>query len=184
MSTFPKIDHVLGGVVIAFDSDTGDVLDVNEKFVETVDGKPGYASEITSVECDDLRADVARSFIHRAIDVVIAPPETAQSEGQVLIRYHVDPKNRKVSVEPERDLISEATRGLAITPKARPKKKSGRRKQRKNSASDGWIENVRLEVSSGNGVRPASCPLFPSKQTFASASGTSAMCQEETSHSR
>jgi hypothetical protein len=135
MSTFPKVDHVLAGVVIAFDSDAGEVLDVNEKFVETVNGKLGYASEITSVECEDLRADVARSFTQRAIDVVIAPPETAQSEGQVPFRYHVDPKNRKVSVEPERDLISEATQGLAITPKARPKKKK---------SSDGWIENVRL----------------------------------------
>src|SRR5262249_6868861 len=127
MSTFPKIDHVLVGVAIAFDSDTGEVLDANETFVETVDGKPGYASEITSVECDDLRADVARSFTRRAIDVVIAPPETARSEGQGPFRYHDDPKNRKVSVEPERDLISEA-----ITPTVRPKKKK-RTKAKKKS---------------------------------------------------
>ena len=184
MSTFPKIDHVLGGVVIAFDSDTGDVLDVNEKFVETVDGKPGYASEITSVECDDLRADVARSFIHRAIDVVIAPPETAQSEGRVLIRYHVDPKNRKVSVEPERDLISEATRGLAITPKARPKKKSGRRKQRKNSASDGWIENVRFGSIAEIVSRPRHVRSSPQSGHSSARVARPLMCQEETSHSR
>jgi hypothetical protein len=31
-------------------------------------------------------------------------------------------------------------------------------------------------VISGNGVTPASCPFFPSKQTFVRASGTSAMC--------
>jgi hypothetical protein len=123
MSTFPKIDHVLVGVVIAFDSDTGEVLDVNEKFVESVDGKPGYGSEITTVDCEDLRADIARSFPQRAIDVVIAPPETAQSGGQVPFRYHVDPKNRKVSVEPERDLISEATQALATTLKGHQKKK-------------------------------------------------------------
>jgi hypothetical protein len=35
-------------------------------------------------------------------------------------------------------------------------------------------------VISGNGVTPASCPFFPSKQTFVSASGTSAMCQDRT----
>ena len=133
MSTFAKIDHVLVGAVIVFDSDTGDVLDVNEKFVETVDGKPGYASEITSVECDDLRANVARSFTQRAIDVVIAPPETAQSEGQVPVRYRVDPKNRKVNVEPERDLISQATHALATAPKARPKKKKRTKKAKKKS---------------------------------------------------
>lgn len=133
MSTFPKIDHVLVGVVIAFDSDTGEVLDVNERFVETVAGKPGYASEITSVECEDLSADVARSYPQRAIDVVIAPPETAQSEGQVPFRYHVDPKDRKVSAEPERDLISEAAQALAITPKARPKKKKRTKKAKKKS---------------------------------------------------
>jgi hypothetical protein len=32
----------------------------------------------------------------------------------------------------------------------------------------------------GNGVTPASCPFFPSKQTFVSASGTSAKCHERT----
>jgi hypothetical protein len=133
MSTFPKIDHVLVGVVIAFDSDTGEVLDVNEKFAETVDGKPGYARDITSVECEDLRADVARSFPQRAIAVISAPPETTQRGGQVSFRYHVDPKNRKVSVEPERDLISDATQALAITPKAGPKKKKRTKKAKKKS---------------------------------------------------
>jgi hypothetical protein len=34
---------------------------------------------------------------------------------------------------------------------------------------------------SGNGVTPASCPLFPSKQTFDNASGTSAKCHKQTS---
>jgi hypothetical protein len=133
MSTFPKIDHVLAGVVIAFDSDTGDVLDVNEKFVETVDGKPGYASGITTVDCEDLLSDVARSFPQRAIDVVIAPPEKADSQGQVPLRYRVDPKNRKVSVEPERDLIPGTTQALAITLKGRPKKKKRTKKAKKKS---------------------------------------------------
>jgi hypothetical protein len=43
-------------------------------------------------------------------------------------RYHVDPKNRKVTVEPERDLISEA-----ITPTVRPKKKKRTKKAKKKS---------------------------------------------------
>jgi hypothetical protein len=131
MSTFPKIDHVLVGAVVAFDSDTGEVLDVTEKFVESVDGKPGYASEITTVDREDLLADVARSFPHRAIDVVIAPPDTAHIQGQVPIRYHVDPKSRKVSVQPERDLISETTQALAIALKGRPKKKKRTKKAKK-----------------------------------------------------
>jgi hypothetical protein len=133
MSTFPKIDHVLAGVVIAFDSDTGEVLDVNEKFVESVNGKLGYASEITTVDREDLLSDVARSFPQRAIDVVIAPPEKADSQGQVPFRYHVDPKNRKVSVEPERDLIPGTTQALAITLKGRPKKKKRTKKAKKKS---------------------------------------------------
>ena len=37
-----------------------------------------------------------------------------------------------------------------------------------------------LWVKSGNGVTHASCPFFPSKQTFVSPSGTSAMCQKQT----
>ena len=133
MSTFPKIDHVLVGAVVAFDSDTGEVLDVSEKFVESVDGKPGYASEITAVDRQDLLADVARSFPQRAIDVVIAPPATAHSQGQVPVRYRVDPKNRKVSVEPERDPISGTVQALAIAPKGRPKKKK-RTKKAKNTS--------------------------------------------------
>jgi hypothetical protein len=132
MSTFPRIDHVLAGVVIAFDSDTGEVLDVNEKFVESVNGKLGYASGITTVDCEDLLSDAARSFPQRAIDVVIAPPEKA-GQGQVPFRYHVDPKNRKVSVDPERDLISETTQALAITLKGRPKKTKRTKKAKKKS---------------------------------------------------
>jgi hypothetical protein len=128
MSTFPKIDHVLVGAIVAFDSDTGEVLDVNEKFVESVDGKPGYASGITTVDREGVLADAARSFPQRAIDVVIAPPEMAHSQGQVPVRYHVDPKNRKVSVQPERDLISETTQALAIALKGRPKKKKRAKK--------------------------------------------------------
>ena len=31
-----------------------------------------------------------------------------------------------------------------------------------------------LRVISGNGVKPTSCPFFPSKETFVSASGKSA----------
>ena len=72
MSTLPKIDHVLVGIVVAFDADTGEVLDVNEKYVEIVDGKPGYGTEITPTECEEVRADTARSFPHRRIDLVVS----------------------------------------------------------------------------------------------------------------
>jgi hypothetical protein len=36
-------------------------------------------------------------------------------------------------------------------------------------------------IISGHGIAPASCPFFPSKQTFVSASGTSAVCQKHSS---
>ena len=44
----------------------------------------------------------------------------------------------------------------------------------------GALRQRPLWVISGNGVTSASCPLFPSKRTFVSASGTSAMCQKRT----
>ena len=118
MSTFPNIDHVLVGIVVAFDADTGEVLDVNEKFVEIVDGKPGYDTEITPTECEEVRADTARSFPHRRVDFIVAPPEMVHREGEA----------------PVRNLISEATQLLAVRTKARPKKiKSKEKKSKKKS---------------------------------------------------
>jgi hypothetical protein len=37
-----------------------------------------------------------------------------------------------------------------------------------------------LWVISGNGVTPAPCPFFPSKQTFVGAGGMSEKCQKQT----
>ena len=121
MSTFPNIDHVLVGIVVAFDADTGEVLDVNEKFVEIVDGKPGYDTEITPTECEEVRADTA-------------PPEMVQREGEAPVRYHVDPMTLKLRVEAERNLISEATQALADTTKAHPKKIKPKEKKSKKKS--------------------------------------------------
>ena len=134
MSTFPKIDHVLVGIVVAFDADTGEVLDINEKFVEIVDGKPGYGTEITPTECEEVRADTARSFPHRRVDLVVAPPEMVQREGEAPVRYHVDPMTRKLRVEREHNLISEATQAQAVTTKARPKKTKPKEKKSKKKS--------------------------------------------------
>jgi hypothetical protein len=131
MSTFPKIDHVLIGVVVAYDADTGEVLDVNERFVETVDGKPGYATEITPTECDEIRADLARSFPERRLDVLVAPREMVEREKEVPVAYHVDPMTRKLRVEPERDLITEATETARVKPKGQAKKKKPKEKKAK-----------------------------------------------------
>ena len=58
-----KTDHIFVGTVVAFDTDTGEVLDVVEKFVETEDGTPGCTKpQITSIECDEIRAEAVRSF--------------------------------------------------------------------------------------------------------------------------
>ena len=43
------------------------------------------------------------------------------------------------------------------------------------------IVGVKLRVMSRHRVTSTSCPLFPSKQTFVSPSGTSAWCQQRTS---
>ena len=42
------------------------------------------------------------------------------------------------------------------------------------------LHAVELATCKSPGVTPASCPFFASKQTFVSASGTSALCQKLT----
>jgi hypothetical protein len=128
--TFPNIDHMLVGVVVAFDADTGEVLDVHEKFVETVDGKPGCATDITRIECEEIRADAARSFPHRRVDVIAGSSEMGQREEEAPVRYRVDPMTRKLRVEPEGDLILEAIRALEVTPNVR---KASKKKKKKKS---------------------------------------------------
>lgn len=83
--TFPKkIDHIFVGTVVAYDADTGEVLDVVEKFVETEDGTPGYTKpQITSIECDEIRAEAVRSFPQRRVDVIVGPPEMDQGEDEL-----------------------------------------------------------------------------------------------------
>lgn len=98
--TTPNVDHVLVGVVFAFDAETGDVLHIHEKFVETVDGKPAYPAEITPDECEEIRVEATRTYPRRRIDAIIAPPEMAQRRG---VRYLVDPMTREVREEPECD---------------------------------------------------------------------------------
>ena len=93
--TLPNVDHVLVGVVVAFDAETGDVLHCHEKIVETVEGRPAFSSEITSDECEKIRATTAQTFPRRRVDVTVAPPEMGPREGE-RVRYHVDPVTRKL----------------------------------------------------------------------------------------
>jgi hypothetical protein len=106
--TFPNIDHMLVGIVVAFDAETGEVLHVQERLVETVDGKPGCTTEITSDECEEIRGDAAQNYPRRRVDVIVAPPEMGEREDAAPTRYHVDPMTRKLRVEPECNLRLEA----------------------------------------------------------------------------
>jgi hypothetical protein len=90
-----KPDHMLVGVVVAFDAETGDVFHIHQKIVETTDGKPAFSPEITTEEREKIRADAARDNPRRRVDVMVAPPEMAPSQGE-LVSYHVDPMTRKL----------------------------------------------------------------------------------------
>ena len=127
-----KIDHIFVGTVVAFDIDTGEVLDVVEKFVETEDGTPGYTKpQITSIECDEIRAEAVRSFPQRRVDVIVGPPRMDQGEEGASLHYYVDPNTQKLRIEPERDLIREAKRARVVGPKVRALKASKRKKKEK-----------------------------------------------------
>ena len=97
--TFAKIDHILVGVVVAFDAETGDVLHVQEKFVETLDGKPGCDTEISSSEREEVRANAARIFPRCKVDVTVGLPKLGQPESEPTIRYQVDPMTRELTME-------------------------------------------------------------------------------------
>jgi hypothetical protein len=98
----PKFDLVLAGVIVAFDAETGDPLHVHEKYVETVDDKPICSAEITSDECEKIRAEATRNYPRRRVDVITERPELDELEGQFR-RYHVDPMTRRLRVETECD---------------------------------------------------------------------------------
>ena len=131
--TFPKkIDHIFVGTVVAFDADTGEVLDVVEKFVETEDETPGYTKpQITSIECDEIRAEAVRSFPQRRVDVIVGPPEMDHREEGAFVHFHVDPNTKKLRIEPERDLIREAKRARVVGPTSLALKASKKKKKEK-----------------------------------------------------
>ena len=105
----PQTDHMLVGVAVAFDAETGHVLHVYEKFVETIDGEPGCATEVTTRDCEETRASAARTYPRRRVDVIAAPPETVPSEEEVgSLRYRVDPMTRELHVERECDARTRA----------------------------------------------------------------------------
>jgi hypothetical protein len=88
------------GLVVAFDADTGEVLHVHEKVVETVDGAPGCRAEITSEECSEIREMAARSHCNRRVDVIT---EMGPSDEDVHYRYRVDPMTRVLRAERQAD---------------------------------------------------------------------------------
>lgn len=96
--TLPNVDHVLMGLIVAFDAETGDVLQVHQKIVETEDGEAVVSKDITAEESDSVRAVAARLFPRRRVAVIVVPPEVVPPEGQ-RVRYHVDPQTRKLRVE-------------------------------------------------------------------------------------
>ena len=106
--SFPNIDNKLVGLIVAFDAETGDVLHIHQKFVETVDGRAGYSEDVTPDEHEEIRADTARCHPRRRVDVIVAPPELGPREGEAFLRYHVDPMTRRLRKEAACDPCLEA----------------------------------------------------------------------------
>jgi hypothetical protein len=88
------------GLVVAFDADTGEVLHVHEKLVETVDGTPSCRAEITSEECSEIREMVAQNHCNRRVDVIT---EKGPSDEEVHYRYRVDLMMRVLRAERQTD---------------------------------------------------------------------------------
>jgi hypothetical protein len=101
MAAQPEIGRARVGLIVAFDADTGEVLHVHEKVVETVDDVPGCATEITSDECNEIRRMAAQEHCTRRVDVIteMGPSE----EDDLHYRYHVDPMTRELRAERQVD---------------------------------------------------------------------------------
>jgi hypothetical protein len=93
------------GLVVAFDADTGEVLHVHEKLVETVDGAPNCRTEITSEECSEIREMAAQSHCNRRVDVIT---EMGPKDEDVHYRYRVDPMTRVLRAERQTDRRKQA----------------------------------------------------------------------------
>ena len=94
-----KMDHVSAGLIVAFDADTGEVVHIREKIIETVDGKPACKVSISPEECEQVRCTAAQRRPGCRVDAVIAPPDTENHDHNGSKRYHVDPISRKLWIE-------------------------------------------------------------------------------------
>jgi hypothetical protein len=93
--TQQNIDRERVGLIIAFDADTGEVLHVHEKVVET-DGSPGCRAEITSEDCSEIREMAAQDHCNRRVDVIT---DNGPSEEDLRYHYHVDLMTRVLRAE-------------------------------------------------------------------------------------
>ena len=71
----PRFDIALAGIIVAFDSETGDALHVHEEHVETIDDRPICSVEITAEDCEKIREEAIKRYPRRRIDVISARPE-------------------------------------------------------------------------------------------------------------
>ena len=94
-----KIDHVSAGLIVAFDADTGEVVLIREKIIETVDGKPACKVKISSKECEQVREKAAHRRPGCRVEAVVAPSDTENHDHNGPKRYNVDPVSRKLWIE-------------------------------------------------------------------------------------
>jgi len=89
-----KIDNVATGLVVAFDADTGDVVHVHERLVESVDGAAVKADLPDAETCESIRCQAAEAHPRRRIDAIaVAADAVPSEEGR---RLHVDPMTRQL----------------------------------------------------------------------------------------
>jgi hypothetical protein len=80
--SFPNIDNKLVGLIVAFDAETGDVLHIHQKLVETVDGKAGYSTDIAPDEWEEIRSDTTRRRPRQRVDVRRGASRTRPARGR------------------------------------------------------------------------------------------------------
>lgn len=98
MTSQEKFDIVLTGIIFAYDTDTGDVVHIDEIHEEVADGEEEKLRRAPcQADCDTIRELAAADHPRRKIDVLaVAAADEVEVPSAGRVRFHVDPVTKRM----------------------------------------------------------------------------------------
>ncbi len=90
---YTNIDNISVGTVIAYDTDTGEVIWTHEEIIEVKGDQKECPKHISQSDCEHIRTTAEQVFPGRKIDTLIAPEHFTLREN---IRIAVDPDKKSL----------------------------------------------------------------------------------------